>query len=554
MLASSFKPCVLIPCFNHGKFLSGTLESLEYLNLPCLVVDDGSTDGSAQLISKLPERFSWVQILLRSKNGGKGKAIKDGVDELTKQGFTHVLQVDADGQHDSSVAPLFLKLGKENPNDLISGLPVYDESVPKSRKYGRKITQFWVALETRSLSIKDSMCGFRLYNLRTLKQLFNSETVGLGMDFDIEVLVRLYWRGVNFRYIPIKVTYSSGGVSHFEPLRDNWKISKMHTRLFLESLVRTRKQDALPSHWARIQERKGFLGFRFLLWVYKNTGRKVFHAFLAPVASVFWLTGSEQRKASQNFLKKVKEQRDSRDLPTVSLSSFRHFLSFGDAILDRLSAWAETWEMGRDFEFADEQSEKLMKSEKGQKGKLLLVSHLGMVEAGRAIAQKEKRAVVNALVFLDNSPRVTTLMEQMNENSSDRLIPVTEIDMATVMLLEEKISRGEWVAIAADRVPVSGDKGRTVRVNFLGEKASFPIGPFVLASLLGCEVEVVFAIRRGPKMIFEVKHFADRVSIPRSQRKQALEKYVSQYAAMLEDEAIRYPLSWFNFYDFWRQD
>lgn len=309
----------------------------------------------------------------------------------------------------------------------------------------------------------------------------------------------------------------------------------------------------MPRHWFQMQERKGMLGFRFLLWLYQKAGRKVFHAFLYPVVAVFWLTGTEQRKASLQFLSKVKKINAVKGNQTEPVSSYRHFFSFADAILDKLSAWSETWEIGKDFDFSDAVSERLMTSFPGQRGKLLLVSHLGMVEAGRAIAQKEGRATVNALVFLENSPRVTELMEQMNKISTDNLLPVAAIDMGTVMLLEEKISKGEWVAIAADRVPITENKGRTVTVEFLGSKAHFPIGPFILASLLNCEVEMVFAIRKKEKMIFEVKHFADKVTIPRNERAEALQKYVSRYAEILEDEALKYPLSWYNFYDFWKK-
>lgn len=242
MLTGQFNPCILIPCYNHGRFLEKTIKSLEYLKIPCLVVDDGSTDGGTRLIKQLPETYPWVQILTRQKNGGKGKAISAGIFELKEQGFTHALQIDADGQHDAGAARKLLELGRQYPDDLISGQPIYDDSVPASRKYGRLITQFWVALETRSLEIKDSMCGFRLYNVNTIVQLLNTENVGVGMDFDIDVLVRLYWRGVNFHFVPIKVIYPQDGISHFDPLSDNWKISKMHTRLFLESLVRRRRR------------------------------------------------------------------------------------------------------------------------------------------------------------------------------------------------------------------------------------------------------------------------------------------------------------------------
>ncbi|OSM49757.1 acyltransferase, partial [Aeromonas salmonicida subsp. salmonicida] len=146
-------------------------------------------------------------------------------------GFSHALQVDADGQHDLADIPALLAEAHRDPEALISGRPVYDDSVPKGRLYGRYITHVWVWIETLSFTIKDSMCGFRVYPLAASCALLEQVALGRRMDFDTEVMVRLHWAGVAVRFVPTRVIYPADGSSHFQLWRDNRDISWMHTRL-----------------------------------------------------------------------------------------------------------------------------------------------------------------------------------------------------------------------------------------------------------------------------------------------------------------------------------
>ena len=163
--------------------------------------------------------------------------MRSGMEAAVEAGFTHALQVDADGQHDMGVIPIFLKETREHPDDLICGYPEYDESVPKAREHGRKITNFWVAIETLSLKIPDAMCGFRVYPLSTswpiMKRLRNKR-----MGVDIEIIVRLSWAGVKMRFFPVKVNYPKDGVSNFRMFHDNVVISMTHTMLCFGMLFR----------------------------------------------------------------------------------------------------------------------------------------------------------------------------------------------------------------------------------------------------------------------------------------------------------------------------
>lgn len=161
-----------------------------------------------------------------------------GMYQAQKLYFSHVIQIDADGQHDVQALPALLESSKTNPLHLISGKPIYDESIPKARLYGRYATHIWVWIETLSFSIKDSMCGLRAYPVSSTISVLDKYSVGKRMDFDIEILVRMYWEGVVIEFVETRVIYPEGGVSHFDALWDNLKISWMHTRLFFGMLPR----------------------------------------------------------------------------------------------------------------------------------------------------------------------------------------------------------------------------------------------------------------------------------------------------------------------------
>ena len=171
-------------------------------------------------------------------NGGKGAAVLAGIFRARDLGYTHAFQIDADGQHDAGPIAQFIEASRQKPEAVICGYPVYGESAPSSRKNGRKITNFWVAIETLSFDIQDAMCGFRLYPVAAVCKLASRAHLGLRMTFDIDIIVRLHWVGVRTDFLPIGVTYPEGGVSNFRMVRDNVAISAVHTRLFFGMIVR----------------------------------------------------------------------------------------------------------------------------------------------------------------------------------------------------------------------------------------------------------------------------------------------------------------------------
>lgn len=232
------KRCFVIPVYNHPDTIAATVRSLLQFELPIIVVDDGSDSSTKTELAALAAQIPAMELLTLPDNLGKGGAVMAGLSRAFERGFSHALQVDADGQHNLADIPLLWQSSAAQPLALVSGAPVYDDSIPTGRKIGRYITHFWVWVETLSFSVKDTMCGFRVYPLASCMQLFASKKPGLRMDFDIEVMVRLYWQQVPIKFVPTKVIYPEGGRSHFMVLRDNWLISKMHSRLFFGMLKR----------------------------------------------------------------------------------------------------------------------------------------------------------------------------------------------------------------------------------------------------------------------------------------------------------------------------
>jgi glycosyltransferase involved in cell wall biosynthesis len=234
----TIRPCIVVPVYDHGKGVVALIERLEPLGMPALLVNDGSGPDCTATLRTLASRHDWVELIEHATNRGKGCAVLTGLRAAHGRGFSHALQIDADGQHDSDDAPRFLALAAQHPQALIIGRPIYDPSVPRGRLVARYITHFWVWIETLSFAIPDSMCGFRVYPLRSVIALANRVSLGRRMDFDPEIAVRLYWEGVPILSLPTRVTYPEGGRSHFRLWQDNWLISCMHTRLVFGMLWR----------------------------------------------------------------------------------------------------------------------------------------------------------------------------------------------------------------------------------------------------------------------------------------------------------------------------
>ncbi|MEO6709463.1 MAG: glycosyltransferase family 2 protein [Planctomycetota bacterium] len=248
----SFKPAALIGIYNHGDTIADVVEPLCAQALPTLIVDDGSDEHTRAKLDLLARRFPGVRVKHLSVNRGKGAALIHGFELLAREGFTHAVVLDADKQHDTGDVEKFLAAARADPRALILGRPIFDASAPKARLYGRKLSTFWVHVATLSFAIADPLCGFRCYPLAATNDVVRSYEPRTRMDFDPEIAVRLAWSGVPMVNVATKVVYPKGGISHFDYLRDNRRITWMHIRLVVGMLLRAPR--LLASRARRAQE------------------------------------------------------------------------------------------------------------------------------------------------------------------------------------------------------------------------------------------------------------------------------------------------------------
>lgn len=235
------RPCFVIPLYNHGGTLPQVVAALLGYGWPVVIVDDGSDAATKHVVTELASIHAQLVVLTLPYNQGKGAAVMAGLRYAHAQGWTHALQLDADAQHDFNDIPHFIAAAASAPTVLWSGAPIYDSSVPAIRFYGRYITHILVWIQTLSLEIRDSMCGFRAYPLNEILPVINQSHIPSRMVFDPEVMVRFSWQGGRIGYIPTKVIYPSSGISHFKVWRDNRQLAWMHCRLVAGMLWRLPK-------------------------------------------------------------------------------------------------------------------------------------------------------------------------------------------------------------------------------------------------------------------------------------------------------------------------
>ena len=241
MTTPSTSHVLLIPSYNPGNLIISTVqEALAYWQ-PVWVVSDGSTDGSTKILQKMSETNPHLKVFVLPFNQGKGAAVMEGLRQAKKEGFTHALTMDADGQHPATLIPHFMQISTQNPAAMILGKPVFDDSAPQIRVQGRKISNFLANLDTLWMGIGDCLYGFRVYPVVPLLNIMQKHRFMRRFDFDIEAVVRLCWGNIRPINVDAPVKYlnaQEGGVSHFNYWRDNTLLTGMHIRLITECILR----------------------------------------------------------------------------------------------------------------------------------------------------------------------------------------------------------------------------------------------------------------------------------------------------------------------------
>lgn len=242
--ATAISHVVIIPSYNTGARLFHTVAAIRRQGWPVWVVIDGSTDGTGEELAHMAADDPALHVSVLPRNRGKGAAILHGLRLAHAHGFTHVVTVDADGQHSAGHIETLITLSREYPEAMVLGVPVFDASAPAIRIAGHVIANFWANLVTLWWGIGDSLFGFRVYPLAPLLRTFEETHWMRSFDFDSEAAIRLCWQGVPPLNVPTPVRYfrrEDGGVSHFNYLRDNILLVFMYIRLFAGLLPRLPK-------------------------------------------------------------------------------------------------------------------------------------------------------------------------------------------------------------------------------------------------------------------------------------------------------------------------
>ncbi|MBK8106481.1 MAG: acyltransferase [Betaproteobacteria bacterium] len=304
------------------------------------------------------------------------------------------------------------------------------------------------------------------------------------------------------------------------------------------------------THWAQAGETTFVAGIRFLGAVHRWLGRGPFLACLYPVVLWHWVRHGEARRASLQYLRREHAFHGRPGPAPGWRQGLKHFLSFADTILDKTLAASGRYPFERVRVVGREPLEALLAQ--GQ-GAVIMTAHVGCLELCQALAQRQPSLRLNVLVHTAHAERFNRVLSRLQPGNAVHLMQVTEVGPGTAVLLSERAARGEFIAVAGDRVPVAAGQGSTASASFLGHSAPFPVGAYVLAMLLKCPLYMLGCVRQGGGHLVIFERLAERVDLPRERRAQALASHAGLFAARLERLVERAPMDWFNFFHFWEQ-
>ncbi|WP_445939835.1 LpxL/LpxP family acyltransferase [Pseudomonas sp.] len=302
-------------------------------------------------------------------------------------------------------------------------------------------------------------------------------------------------------------------------------------------------------HWAGQRERGSFVLMKFTAWLARLLGRRLISPLLYLIVLYFYLFGTKARRSIRQYQRNLANWSGRTELRPSRLSVLRHFMSFADTLLDKLDVW--NGKLGLEQVTLIDPSNACTQLHQQGRGQMLVAAHLGNLEVCRALAELGERVTMNVLVHTKHAEQFNRLLGEAGATHL-RLIQVSELDAAIMLQLSERLERGEWLAIAGDRVPLKGS--RKVSVDFLGKPAAFPQGPWLLAGLLQCPVNLIHCLKIDNRYQVIIEPFAERLHWKRSERDEVIRHWTQRYADQLAQRCLDAPLQWFNFYPFWNED
>lgn len=299
-------------------------------------------------------------------------------------------------------------------------------------------------------------------------------------------------------------------------------------------------------HWAAHKERGSFLLMKLMAWGVRRLGRRLLTPVLYGTVLYFFVSGRGARRSAWQYQQHLADWSGQSMLRPTRWRVFKQFMAFADSLLDKLDVWNGKLRLEQ-IEIIDHAL--LRPRFRSGQGQMLVGAHLGNLEVCRALAELGERVTMNVLVHTKHAERFNRLLGEAGATNL-RLIQVSELDPAIMLQLSQRLDRGEWLAIAGDRVALHG--GRNVQVDFLGHPAAFPQGPWLLAGLLKCPINLIFCLKgtRGYRVILEP--FAEAIQWRRSDRQQVIAEHAQHYAERVGHYCLEAPQQWFNFYPFWK--
>lgn len=299
-------------------------------------------------------------------------------------------------------------------------------------------------------------------------------------------------------------------------------------------------------HWANQHERGHVLFLKLTALMVRYLPVPIMRLCTAVVCAYFYATSATQRRHIREYQTRLKQTFPTCRLPE-KLAVYQQFAAFGNAIADRFAVWQHKISYpdlvldDRDNVYADIRDH-------NARGQIFICSHLGNVEICRALVSHHIGFKMNVLVHSQHAQAFNQALK--NAGASDiNLIQVSELDAAKMLELANRLDAGEWLAIAADRIPIRGEK--TVAVQFLGETAQLPQGAWLLAHLLKAKINTLFVLKKQGRYHLILRKFSDVPQWKRANREQEIRQFAQRYADELAQHAAEVPLQWFNFYDFW---
>lgn len=303
-------------------------------------------------------------------------------------------------------------------------------------------------------------------------------------------------------------------------------------------------------HWAAIGE-ETFVGGMWLMYaLFRVGGRLPFRLVLYPVVFWYWAVNRPAREASLEYLQRLQAATGALGRRPGRRDTLRHFMSFAETILDKMLAVGGRYKFERIRFVGREAIDAMVRAKQGA---LLVTAHVGCLEMCQASADATPGLKLTVLVHTVHAERFNRMLERLSPGRGISLMQVTEITPATAVLLAERVERGEFVAIAGDRVPIVAGRASAVQVPFLGHAAPFPTGAYMLASLLKCPLYALGCIRQGDTHEVAFERLAERVVLPRGDRLGPSAAIAADFARFVTRLVARAPFEWFNFFSFWNQ-